>query len=117
MDVKNPPNMFIARHGEPVRIAVLPIGSWNMDVQNGVNVAHTITVSTITHVSAVILHDNNAFSFNLISPTTPTNVQGGISIWGANISVYRRLAGFFDNANFNDGVMNRGYVTVFYIQG
>jgi len=94
------------------RQKILEIGAWNMDSTSSVNVAHGLTLSKIVGLRAVIINDiaNHHYNLNWGSPSA-----GSLEADATDISLFRTSSGAFDNNAFDDGVMNRGYIIVDYI--
>ncbi len=95
---------------------VVNIGIWNMQVSESVNVAHGLTYNKIRSVFASIVSDTGDTWYPLEHSAGYTDIDGKL-IWNAvNIVLFVRVGGYFDNILFNDAVMNRGYVTIGYVQ-
>lgn len=88
---------------------VVNIGVWDMDATVSVNVPHGIAdFKKIREISVFILDD-------ALTSTGSLLIGGTIYFVDAtNISLLRTAAGLYDNTFYNDGVMNRGYVTIKY---
>lgn len=105
-----------------IRTKVLPIGSWNMDSTDSVFIPHGLgsDISKVISVTALIRKDdgNQSFMFNQYG-----NAGGGSGIGyisGANVKLYRAVflstpLEIFDSTDFNDSVMNRGWITINYV--
>jgi len=109
-----------AASGELVRCRRYNIGTWNMDVYTTVNVAWSwADVTKILSVDVMILNDNGEYLYPLCALTDNTTGKccGGISMIAPTfIGLFRTDSMLFDSANFNDAVMNRGYIYVWYIE-
>ena len=94
--------------GAPIQIA---LGPWNMDTTAAITVAHgQVNKEAIRSVQATIFNDagDALYSFS--------NNTGGYFIWNdVNVILTREGGGasLFDNANFNDGVIDRGFLLIF----
>ena len=78
--------------------------------------AHGLTREKIRTVSAIIHRDDGAFYFDINWENTfGTSGHNGISVASSNITVHRKADGYFDSANFNAANVNRGYVTIQYV--
>ena len=81
-----------------------------------VTVPHGLSLASIRKAYAIIWNDSSTellpldFSESLVSP----DGQLYCLVTGAYLT--RRTAGAFDNINFDDGVMNRGFVTIEYVE-
>lgn len=94
--------------GAPIQIA---LGPWNMDATTAITVAHgQANKEAIRSVQATIFNDagDTLFSFS--------NNTGGYFAWNdINVILTREGGGasLFDNAEFNDGVIDRGFLLIF----
>ena len=90
----------------------IEIGIWDMDATGTVAVAHGLVDKTkIRSCTAVILDDGD-----LVTAFLELGGEGAIGlIDDTNISLSRNNGGFFDSALYNDGVMNRGFITIEYV--
>ncbi len=102
--------------------AKIPIGVWDMDADEIITVNHgTLLTETILGGHATIYRDDDAGPYPLDYPESDGTVGGGIQIFTneagdpGNIKLRRTTGGNFDSANFDDGVMNRGYIIVHYV--
>lgn len=124
MDIDNPQTFdhIIEANGDTLRVKVIDIGAWNMDGSaNKLVSLGGLTTSDIVHVSLWIYSDTGA----LDSPGLGEIGAGGAAFDGlgfsissgtGNISISRITGGFFDSTNFDDAVMNRGKIVVWYIE-
>jgi len=109
-----------AASGELVRCKRFPLGVWNMDANDYRLVAWSMPdLSKILSVEVLIISDDG----NQLAPLCGTTdygtgkTNGGIgAIHTNNLSVYRTVGGIFDNTAYDDAVMNRGYIFVWYIE-
>jgi hypothetical protein len=106
-----------------VRTFVEEIGIWNMDTTSNVTVSWSsnldISIHKILNVRVSIIQDGQSDPrWPLDSFNSSTERQdGGVRNWSISSAVlYRRGGGIFDSASFDDGAMNRGYITVTYIE-
>lgn len=104
-----------------IKKKIVNIGNWNMDSTDFVNVAHGISDFTkIRGIEAYIIDDGgiNIYPLNMAYTTvTPvTAVQGTIgSITTTTVSLFRLSGGAFDDANFDNGSYNRGWIHITYV--
>ncbi len=109
--------------GNRVHVAIVPIGVWDMDTL----IAKNITFSTgnlitkIISVKAIIIDDANEEVDILEENLHDLSLNGGSCYMYFNagntiINVNRIAGGYFDNANYNDGAINRGYIYITYIE-
>ncbi len=113
------------------------IGNWNMDTTTNVSVnsdnvfGNDIEHDKIKHIEAMIYNDTGSASYPLTgtldNATSTDRPNGGIgsvtsSLVGSSpfeyyqltVTLWRRTSLFFDSADFNDGAINRGIITVWY---
>jgi len=100
------------------RQKVINIGVWNMDSTSAVSVAHGVTLTKIVSVSGILFND--ALSTGDPIPYTGDTDAGDhdlyiSSVTTTNVILNRVTGGDFDSTNYNDAVMNRGYILVTYI--
>lgn len=91
----------------------IEIGVWNMDTTGTVSIPHGIVdFKDITSVSVTILDDaSSVLSFipnGVSSMTAPARVHATAT----DIVITRLTSGNYDNVSYNDGVMNRGWITI-----
>lgn len=97
---------------------IVDIGVWDMDTDITATVLHGLAdYKKIRSIQVIIREDSDVLRFPLNRAHTGTGaVSGGVeNISTVNIILHRIPSGFFDSANFNDVVMNRGYVIIDYI--
>lgn len=94
-----------------IKTTIISIGAWDMDATASINVAHGLgDKDRILNVSAVIINDADSARALLNGP------EGAISfIDDTNVTLSRVNSGFFDSTAYDDGAMNRGFMTVQYI--
>jgi hypothetical protein len=95
----------------PCRQSVIDIGFWDMDATASISVAHGIADFTkIRDVVAVIVNDAGTFLAKL------SDGEGSAALWDAtDITLSRVASGFFNGIGYDDGAINRGFVTISYI--
>jgi hypothetical protein len=124
MEINNPQvfNRFICSSGQIMHITIIPIGVWDMDATASVDVNHSFGASftKIIECIGMIFEDGNVSITPMNQGVDPvTKGYMGAFVSGINstiISLQRRPAGAFDNTAYNDGVMNRGYLIIKYIE-
>ena len=89
---------------------IYEIGSWNMDSTPVNFTPHGIDNMSIRGIDVIIQNDtqSNVFLF--------TVDRGTITFDATNITLSRVVSDFFDNTNFDDETINRGWITLKYIQ-
>ncbi len=111
------PEALVGANTNVMRVKVIEIGVWNMDTTPNKNVVHGLDFAKICSVSTAIINDTSDIicPINRADTITGEHPQGKIGGWDANTVILSRpLNGDFDNGNFDDGVMNRGTVTIWY---
>lgn len=91
------------------------IGAWNMDATSSITVAHGIASgrTRIKAVSVKIYNDAGNFAWDFSAGPSPNN--DAIIDWNDTIVGMSRVnGGGFDSIAYDDAVMNRGEITVFY---
>ena len=96
----------------------LEIGAWDMDANGSIAVLHGLSATeylTCTNISASILHDtDNIYDFSSAF-RSGQSTDNHLRIDSSNFRITRAEDGFFDNTNFDDATMNRGFITFEYI--
>jgi len=109
-----------ASSGELVRCKKYNIGPWNMDTNNLLDVSWTwADLTKILSVEIIILSDDGTYMLLLCGATNSVTgkASGGISaIRNTYIRLFRTDGEIFDGIAFDDAVMNRGYIFVWYIE-
>jgi hypothetical protein len=101
-----------------MRRIVYEIGAWNMDTDASKIVSTDVVFSKVRGISFVIINDaqdaiypngltQSAFTPELEAAAGGTNTGGELSIL-----MSRTNGGFFDDTDFNDTAVNRGFVIV-----
>lgn len=99
------------------RIMRIPIGTWNMNVsasgQDVIFVGHSLGAKFIDVVSldVVVFNDDLNTTYQFISQLPTVNIT---RIESSRITLAIRAGGIYDNSNFDDATINRGYVTLIY---
>lgn len=108
---------ILSDSGLILRVKTLEIGVWNMDADGTKDVAHGLTYTDIIGVNGKIFQDPGGTEFPIVQGlVTGASLDLFVSYWNStNIHLSRAAAGTFDNATFDDAVMNRGYLYVFYM--
>lgn len=103
-------------NGKLLKTAVYEIGPWNMDSTSAANVNHNLTISKIVGMQCIIINDARTNLIPLVTTLAWNTVEGRMDILNTSIQISRRTGGQFDNANFDDGVLNRGYIILQYLE-
>lgn len=98
-----------------IKLQVFEIGAWDMDATTVLNIAHSLDIQKIVGINAVIRKDDYSELYPLKAHITFPFGEGHIEVTAGFITLKRRLGGYWDNVNYNDVVMNRGFVMVWYI--
>lgn len=105
--------------GKRVLEKIIEIGSWDMDADPTSFPAHGIDVLKIRKVTAIIFNDAQtiAYDIGLMNSAVTGSIEGGFATIASNgITLIRLTGGFFDSTDFNDTSVNRGYVTITYVE-
>lgn len=123
MQINNPPlyiNYWRDYSGALMASVTIDIGSWDMDTNATKQVNYPFGINPAKVVSAYVLIQEDALNFTY--PLTLMGDAADPALYAGNIwyfttnwcTLYRRTGGAFDNAAFNDAVMNRGWVNIIY---
>jgi hypothetical protein len=122
MNIVNPPvfDHMVAMGGQNVKMAVFPIGLWNMQgvINFSVIVPTPMTSLNIIAASAVVYQDGSpsaAIPIGTINNGTGVTNGGIRDIQANSINLTRLTGGQFDSVNFSGVAVNRGFVTIWYI--
>ena len=99
--------------GTELKVKVINIGDWNMDVTNSVSVAHGLTLANIRNISASIRSDSESAHYTLL-PAPDNTLDGWIDAVTTVVPLYRLTGGLFDSVNFDSTSYNRCWVTIWY---
>jgi hypothetical protein len=101
---------------------IIPIGAWNMNTTAGLSITHGIAdINKIRSRSVIIFPDaglglGNYFLDSFRDLADPSLLGGGTyEVSATTIYLSRRAGSYFDNTNFNDATMNRGYIHITYL--
>jgi len=113
----------ISISGSPqLKVQIFDIGVWDMDttLEKIVYFTSNITSQNVRSISIMIRSDNYDLSpfCNSVDSVSPAyEVSGFIDHMGLEenqIELERNPSGVFDSTLYNDGSMNRGFVTIWY---
>ena len=103
--------LSLVPEGAPIEIQ---LGPWNMDLTASISVAHgQANKEAIRSVQATIFNDAGDLLYSF------SNNNGGWFTWNDTHVILEREGtggsntGHFDSADFNDGVINRGFLLIF----
>lgn len=112
-------NAIFNENSEIVRTKIVEIGPWNMDgFSNSFIIPHGLLNSmNIRSIDVMIQNDaQNVINTLYSKEAATTDLSGGISaITNTDIQLVRLAGGVFDNADYNDTNVNRGWVYITYI--
>lgn len=96
---------------------VIEIGAWNMQTTEIVNIAHGLPYLKIIGIRVLIIQDGLSLrtALNNYDAFGSGQVSGQFGSTSINIDLYRNPSGQFNNANYNDTGINRGYIIIDYI--
>ena len=105
--------------GTILQTKIVDIGVWDMDATDIVFVGHGITgldAAKVRSVEVMIIQDGGLTSSPLTAIEDENGTFGGAvaTITTTTIKLIRSLSGFFDKADFDDAVINRGSIKIQY---
>jgi len=105
-----------------LKFKIIEIGSWNMDAYEQKDIDLEIVSKKIRSISIMIREDDKEwriYDLNKVDGFSK-EVNGGISSIGTMgqeiILLTRTRDGFFDQTLFDDSSINRGWITIGYIE-
>lgn len=108
--------VILEKNGRLVKTVVIDIGVWNMDATPFVQPAHSIDLTKVLSFHAII-HNDALDEILLMSYNNGTGIaQGSILLYPAYFEISRIAGGDFDSTDYNDAVMNRGYIIAQYFE-
>jgi len=104
---------------EKYKMRTLEIGVWDMDVtaQAAVDVSFLSDLTKIRQINVMIQDDAQTSTYDINRVNTAGTIGGGILVVTAlsdEVILERTTGGFFDGVLFDNGVINRGWVTITY---
>lgn len=93
----------------------LDIGDWDMDANQTLNVAHSLSATewkTIRELHVVVRNDADTAYYNLYTQVASLNI---IRWDSTNVKLIRDNSGEFDNTSFDSTSYNRGWIIFKYI--
>jgi len=117
MDIYNPQIFDHIKevNGDVLKLKIINIGDWNMDLTAALNVAHGLTHSNIRDISVLIREDSGSFTTQLLTVWNTIASDGKWSIGGTYVTLSRTTGGVFDSALFSATSYNRGWVKIWYV--
>ena len=96
---------------------IINIGDWDMDADTAVNVAHGLSDYTkFRIVTATIISDAGTANYDFGSANNGLDAGNHFIKYGStNITLSRAANGFFDNVFFDDTPLDRGWITIQYL--
>jgi hypothetical protein len=128
-NAKNGEELIVARNNTlgatPLRLRRYWIGDgtagtgWNMDLNATYTIPHFLSVNEIENIRLmqVYITDDTQTKGNISSDYVliPSNQRMGIDFYdNTNITLRRINAGDYDNVNYDNANIIRGYVTILY---
>ena len=110
-------NIFHDANAVVYSTVILDIGVWDMDGNPNTTFAHGIADEQDIVLVNVVIHNNDeSVGYPLMRLNAATGiVEGGVlNINGIDIDLIRIADGFFDHANFNSPIINRGFCFILY---
>lgn len=110
-----------AATGEIVKCVVLSIGDWNMDANDTVAVAHSLSTKykNVFSVACIIRDDGDTIysPFGYLAAGAGGLLELGYqNLSAASITLVRRTTGAFDGVNYDSTSYNRGKVIIWYLE-
>ncbi len=102
--------------GKTIKLKVVDIGPWNMDTGANISINHGLNIEKIVCVNIIIFQDLYARIYRLDYSDVYEDADGKYFLDSTKIYLYRRVGGKFDNAAFNDPVINRGHIMLWYYE-
>lgn len=97
----------------------IEIGNWDMISTGNTSIPHSLSSTewkTVTDIFGVIIDDAQTTHYltndGVINITPFSDIN--ILVTDTYVYIYRYLSGTFNNSNFNDGAINRGFVSFMY---
>lgn len=107
----------LATSQNQIATKVIEIGFWDMDTTAFLEVAHTLDATKILSVSVTILNDALTVAEPLDKSLNTGVRQGWICCVDATeVQMWRLASGSFDSTDYNNGAINRGYMTITYLK-
>lgn len=105
-------------NGNDIACKVITMGAWNMSSPTNKTFAHGLPdITKITSVTFAIRNDAQDSIRDLGSTAFlgagQEEFQAAYRVDATNVEV-AQFGGIFSGSNYNDGVINRGYITIFY---
>lgn len=118
MEINNPliPIRVRKLDGGLIRFAQVDIGPWNMDSTVLKIVGIPVAGMKVVSVTVQIIRDTGDAYFALAGFDDSTARDGGWRMYAAQINLERTTGGYFDGANFVNGVINRGQIFLIYLE-
>lgn len=104
--------------GNHIQPFCIPVVGWDMDTDASKTVTTYVSRANCVALSGIIYADNDAL--NIAGYPLPYFDSSGVQAWchfdesayNTDVIIYRTALGFFDSANFNDGVKIRCILTL-----
>lgn len=109
------PRYVFEDSGDLLLHKIVNIGAWNMQAVASVNIAHGLTLADIVSCSAIIIRNDSAKMVMFGAANAPAETTNHmIEIVALTVDLHRGGGGIFANVNYNNAVMNRGYILLTY---
>ena len=119
MKIKNSPAMSLFQaDGDHTlyKTRILNLGAWDMSTSPGLDIAHGLTFSKIISAQCMIINDTSTRVTTLDGFEKDTSLhKGNLDIEVSNLRLRRIGGGYFSNINYDDSVMNRGFIVITYL--
>ena len=116
MNINNPPILDHIKetNGLTLRCKAVNIGPWNMDSTAGKSIAHGLIISNMISLAGVIFSDSIGRAYSVPFSYDFAGDDVNCLIDGLNFVMARKFEGYFDSTFYDDPVMNRGNILVWY---
>jgi hypothetical protein len=106
---------FIRSDNAILRTKIIEMGVWNMVSTEEVSVAHGLSDhAKIRSITAMIVNDAGDGIFPTGASALGVTQAWVVAAGTTNVSAKRLTGGDFDNVNFDDAVINRGWFSIQY---
>lgn len=98
-----------------LKTKVIQIGTWDMSTTLLVDVTHGLSDISKVRDIRVMVTDDVETTWYPLDRQAGTITEGGVrDIDSTTVTISRTAGGFYDSSNFDNSVINRGYITITY---
>ena len=110
---------LVGSHSVKLNSKVVNIGVWNMDSTPAVWVYVGVAPLKVRSISVIVMHDNEDIAYNFNAEWWNYAAQTGAKTVAVNssqqLNLNRLTAGHFDGLGFDSTSINRGFITIQYV--